>query len=409
MGVLKLEYDLGYTHIVQANKKGMKLIGAYNLININKKDYINKKDVYYTPNTFNSPKSRVRENLWQLHRFYIDIDHKPNTREIDKFEVVAEIEKLVEAKKIPQPTEYVHSGRGIHIYWDIANCHIMLLDLWDKIESNLYNQLKEIENVIDNIKIDSKVKDPTRLLRLPGTINSKSNSKCYSMLRREKNIYNIFDLKKAYIKPKKAYKKRESNISYLPTKNLYTLNKSRIEDFKTIVELRNYDVEGYRNSLIMYYSYHYRLIYDVTVNELIEEVKTFNNSFKKPYNARQLVSVCRSINKTVKHFREDNTKGYKFTNKYIIDSLNLTEEEQRKLKTIISTEEKYRRKNTKRNAARRNEEGLTPKQAELQELKVKVLELKASKVKNKDIANKLGISIKTLERYITQFKKEGLL
>lgn len=385
MGVLKLEYDLGYTHIVQANKKGMKLIGAYNLININKKDYINKKDVYYTPNTFNSPKSRVRENLWQLHRFYIDIDHKPNTREIDKFEVVAEIEKLVEAKKIPQPTEYVHSGRGIHIYWDIANCHIMLLDLWDKIENNLYNQLKEIENVIDNIKIDAKVKDPTRLLRLPGTINSRSNSKCYSMLRREKNIYNIFDLKKAYIKPKKA---------------LYTLNKSRIEDFKTIVELRGYDVEGYRNSLIMYYSYHYRLIYDVTVNELIEEVKTFNNSFKKPYNARQLVSVCRSINKTVKHFREDNTKGYKFTNKYIIDSLNLTEQEQRKLKTIISTEEKYRRKNTKRNAARRNEKGLTPKQAELQELKVKVLELKAQGLSLRKISEELNITLGKVQRVL---------
>ena len=209
------------------------------------------------------------------------------------------------------------------------------------------------------------------------------------MLRREKNIYNIFD-----------FKKRESNISYLPTKNHYTLNKSRIEDFKTIVELRGYDVEGYRNSLIMYYSYHYRLIYDVTVNELIEEVKTFNNSFKKPYNARQLVSVCRSINKTVKHFREDNTKVYKFTNNYIIYSLNLTEQEKRKLKTIISTEEKYRRKNTKRNAARRNEKGLTPKQAELQELKVKVLELKAQGLSLRKISEELNITLGKVQRVL---------
>ena len=49
--------------------------------------------------------------------------------------------------------------------------------------------------VIKNISVDSRVKDPTRLLRLPGSINSKSNSKCYSMLKNNGNIYNIFDLK----------------------------------------------------------------------------------------------------------------------------------------------------------------------------------------------------------------------
>lgn len=36
---------------------------------------------------------------------------------------------------------------------------------------------------------------------------------------------------------------------------------------------------------------------------------------------------------------------------------------------MLQSIEKYRRKNTKRNAARRNEKGLTPKQAELQDYK----------------------------------------
>lgn len=399
MEALKLEFDLGFTHINQKNKSGkMTLLGAYAPNEIELKDYKDKRDIYYTPNTFNSPRKRIKENLWQLHRLYIDIDYVEGKRAIDQFEVVGAVEKLVKDKKIPEPTEYINSGRGIHVYWDIEHCHIMLLDLWDKLEKYIYSQLKEIEKEIDNVEIDVRATDATRLLRLPGTINSKNNSKCYSMLKRDKNIYNIFDLKKAYIKPKKAYKKQEGKIRYLPTKNLYTLNKSRIEDFKTIVELRNYDVDGYRNSLIMFYSYHYRLIYDVTVNELIEEVKTFNNSFKKPYNARQLVSVCRSINKTVKHFREDNTKGYKFTNKYIIDSLNLTEEEQRKLKTIISTEEKYRRNNERRTP--RNKEGLTPKQAELQELKVKILELKAQGLSLRKISEELNITLGKVQRVL---------
>lgn len=398
MGILKLEYDLGFTHIVQASKGTMKRLEAISPIEINSEEYKNKKDIYYTPNTFNSPIKREREYLWQLHRFYIDIDHKAGTEPIDLFEVVGAVEQLVEEKKIPQPTEYINSGRGIHIYWDINNCHIMLLDLWEKIENHLFNTIKELERSIKNISVDTRVKDPTRLLRLPGTINSKNNSKCYSMLKNESNKYNIFDLKKAYIKVNKQYKKNKSKITYLPTKNLYTLNMSRIEDFKHIVSLRNGDVKGYRNTLIMLYSYHYRLVNEVTVEELIKVTKEFNKSFKEPYKAKELISVCRSVNRTVKHFQEDNNKGYKFTNKYIINALDLKEQEQRKLITIISTEEKYRRNNERRTP--RNDEGLTSRQQQKKELINKVKELKQQGLKQVEIAEKLGITKGTVSKYL---------
>ena len=58
--------------------------------------------------------------------------------------------------------------------------------------------------------------------------------------------------------------------------------------------------------------------------------------------------------------------------------------------TIISTEEKYRRNNERRTP--RNEEGLTPKQAELKELKIKVLELKGQGLSNRAIAKELKCS-----------------
>lgn len=402
MGILKLEYDLGFTHIVQASKGTMKRLEAISPIEINSEEYKNKKDIYYTPNTFNSPIRREREYLWQLHRFYIDIDHKTGTEPIDQFEVVGAVEQLVEEKKIPQPTEYINSGRGIHIYWDINNCHIMLLDLWEKIENYLFNIIKELERSIKNISVDSRVKDPTRLLRLPNTINSKSNSKCYSMLKNEGNIYNIFDLKKAYIKVNKQYKKNKSKITYLPTKNLYTLNMSRIEDFKHIVSLRNGDIKGYRNTLIMLYSYHYRLVNEVTVEELIKVTKEFNKSFKEPYKAKELISVCRSVNRTVKHFQEDNNKGYKFTNKYIINALDLEEQEQRELLTIISTRVKYDRNNKKRNEARRNEEGLTSRQQGKKDRINSILELKQQGYNQSKIAEKLGITRQAVSKLLKE-------
>lgn len=399
MGILKLEYDLGFTHIVQASNGTMKRLEAVSPIEINLEEYKNKKDIYYTPNTFNSPIKREREYLWQLHRFYIDIDHKKGTAPIDPFEVVGAVEQLVEEKKIPQPTEYINSGRGIHIYWDINNCHIMLLDLWEKIENHLFNTIKELERSIKNISVDSRVKDPTRLLRLPNTINSKSNSKCYSMLKNEGNIYNIFDLKKAYIKVNKQYKKNKSKITYLPTKNLYTLNMSRIEDFKHIVSLRNGDIKGYRNTLIMLYSYHYRLANEITVEELIKVTKEFNKSFKEPYKAKELVAVCRSVNRTVKHFQEDNSKGYKFTNEYIINALDLEEQEQKKLLTIIPTRVKYDRKNKKRNEARRNEEGLTSRQQQKVNTIKAIQELKGQGLSQSKVSKESGYSIALVKRY----------
>ena len=44
--------------------------------------------------------------------------------------------------------------------------------------------------------------------------------------------------------------------------------------------------------------------------------------------------------------------GYKLSHHWIINALNITPTEQRELKTLISTEEKYRRKNDKRRPQR---------------------------------------------------------
>ena len=55
--------------------------------------------------------------------------------------------------------------------------------------------------------------------------------------------------------------------------------------------------------------------------------------------------------------------------------------------TIISTRVRYARKNKKR-----IEEGLTPKQAELKEFKIKVLELKDKGLSNRAIAREFKCS-----------------
>ena len=104
---------------------------------------------------------------------------------------------------------------------------------------------------------------------------------------------------------------------------------------------------------------------------------------------------------------------YKYNNKKLIEILYITLDEQQQLITIISGKEKYRRcaeeKKAKQKAKRRNEKGLTKKQQEIENLKEKIIKLKNEGSKNKEISDKLSISLKTLERYITKMRSEGRL
>ncbi len=78
--------------------------------------------------------------------------------------------------------------------------------------------------------------------------------------------------------------------------------------------------------------------------------------------------------------------------------LEITEQDQKEFKTIISTKEKYRRKNNKRKQARRNENGLTKKKQELEDLKGQVLELKGQGFSFRKIAEKLNITLGKVQR-----------
>ena len=153
-------------------------------------------------------------------------------------------------------------------------------------------------------------------------------------------------------------------------------------------------------------------------------VEEFNNSFTNPLKDSEVRAVLRCIPKAINKFLDyeqgirsglnkrvtkgmKDKGGYWYKNETLIERLEITEQEQRELKTIIGTTEKYRRNNEKRTP--RNEEGLTQKQSNINELKNNIADLKKDKLTNTIIANKLNIPVKTLERYITSMKKEGLL
>ncbi|MGL5151390.1 MAG: DNA-binding response regulator, partial [Clostridium sp.] len=252
-----------------------------------------------------------------------------------------------------------------------------------------------------------------RVLRLPNTINPKNNQECRVIYQDDKLEYSMYDLREQFLnydKKKKLGKVIKENKKVIKNAffNSYSLHIARVEDIITLCELRNYNVRGYRNMIIHCYAY-WIGIYERDEEVLQEKVEELNDKFLSPLRQSEIRSILRSVDKAVERFIEYNqsigegkdkrvTKGmrdkggYWYKNETLIERLDITENEQKNMKTIIGIRVKYDRKNKKRNENRRNENGLTEKQQELEDLKINVTELKKKGYNNSQIAKELKIN-----------------
>lgn len=396
----------GYIQIMRLDEKEIKI---YNTENKELREIVetveNESDVFVTPNTMYKKQRRVA-NIRQFRALFQDLDiHKLG---YSKEEVVWSIYIMAYENKIPMPTMIVDSGRGLHIYWKIKNAPYGALNTWQELQDYLYYQLKPLE-------ADRKALDGARVLRLPNTLNSKENVLCKVLVINEYIEYSMYDLREKYLNYSVSKQLQFQEVKTLKKKtkvinnkffNSYSLHMARVEDIETLCKLRNYDVKGYRNMIIHCYAY-WKGIYVRDIDELENEVVELNNSFLDPMKETEISAVLRCIPKAIEKFisyeqgfRNGEDKrvskgmrdkgGYWYKNETLIDRLDITTEEQRHMKTIIGTQEKYRRKNERRTP--RNENGLTKKQQELADTKKIVLSLKEQGLSNRAIAKQLNCS-----------------
>ena len=232
--------------------------------------------------------------------------------------------------------------------------------------------------------------------------------------------YSMYDIKEKYIVPnlKKKYKKykNKKKVTTNAFFNSYSLHMTRAKDIITLCKLRNYNVKGYRNMILHCYAY-WIGIYARNEEELRESVEELNNKFVAPLKPSEVNAILRCVPKAIDKFiayeqgiRNGEDKriskgmkdkaGYWYKNETLIERLDMTEHEQTFMDTIIGTREKYDRKNAKRNNARRNENGLTDKQQELQDLKVQVISLKEKGLSIRKIAKELNVTASKIQRVL---------
>lgn len=391
----------GYIHLIKIDKD--KQVKIYNTTNAALKDvveeFVGEDDIFIAPNTMYIPKRQVN-NIRQFRALFLDLDNLDGDKHYTSYKLF----ELSELGIIPKPTMIVDSGRGLHIYWRIKNAPYGALHTWQEIEDMLYHKLK-------TFGADIKATDGARVLRLPNTINSKNESECRVVWADNEKEYSMHDLREEYLSNKyKKYiaKANRENKKVITNSffNSYSLHITRAEDLLELCKIRDYKIKGHRNMILHCYAY-WKGIYTRDTEVLSCEVNDLNNKFNEPMKATEVNAILRCIPKAIERFinyeqgvRSGELKrvtkgmrdkeGYWYKNETLIERLEITEEEQKHMKTIIGIRVKYDRNNVKRTP--RNEDGLTKKQQELKALKAVIIGLKLTGLSNRAIARELNIS-----------------
>ena len=333
-------------------------------------------DVYATVNQFTF--TRKLENLIYTTMFYSDLDiYHTGFKDISKEDFIEKVLNYCFENKIPEPNLMIYSGNGFYLKWlfsEKCNKYEFTLDKY-KIAQKAINQLFQF------LGADSKALDASRVLRLPGSINSKTGKKCEVIYFNDerKSAQDLFEAFSQFYTPEPAKPlksrskkvvadetvnqekplkqklllvKRDSSKAPAKTLNSLHLAKVRYDDLKKLIEIRNNNVENSRMSFLFWLLNFKALCgstnfvdFESDAYEIAEKL----NFKKHEWSFDELSTLEKKVKKHndgYKKIVKQNDEYFKLSNLYtpknqtLIDIFQITDEEQKKLKTIISASEK---------------------------------------------------------------------
>lgn len=353
------------------------------------------ENIYISINTFSRPIRKI-EFLKELNAFFIDIDTY-NTQYTND-QVLENLYDNYFGKTMPMPSFIIQSGKGLYLIWLIDSPPASTLPLWNVIQRYLYEQLKELG-------ADRKCLDCTRILRVPGSINSKNGAMVKTILPvYPEHRYSLREIQEQYLPElkEKRKKKRGRPLKRVSALNIYTLYYSRAKDLVKLCEMRDYDVEGFREIILFLYR-HWTCCFTENEKKALEDALELNMKFKKPLSKKEVIKATESAEKVYKN----KTKEYKYKNNTLIDMLCISEDEQKQLSTIVGKAEVKARKklrNKKDYSKKLKKQGKLTKQEEIKMQREKIKDLYQQGLLQEDISNILNLSLRTVKRRINELK-----
>ena len=402
-----LSPSIEYVNIIHGDSKGWitkaKICNKeYKQWHYKYKDLIELKfdeyNVYITLNTFYKTYRRI-ECIKELNALFIDLDTYKTG--FTKEQILINLNENHFKQSMPIPNFIIDSGRGLYLIWLIKKVPSMALPLWKAVEEYFYKTLKEFG-------ADRQALDTTRILRVPGSFNSKTHTEV-KIIDNYDYLYELREIQSEYMpelsekapvrrgRPKKVkYIYRERSLYY-----------TRLQDIIKLCELRGYDLKGQRELILFLYRY-YLCYFTEDVEKSLNDTLELNSMFRQSLSEREVIRATKSAETVFK----DKNKDYKYKNETLINLLEITEEEQKEMKTIISKDEYKRRKKLRNTKAYENKlktQGKLSEKEKLLQRRVKIKDLLAKGLKQKDICSQLNISKDTYLRDRKYLKEQDYI
>ena len=457
----------GERHWFQHHEKGYEAFQSKVVEFHNQKNQFNS---YFSVNSFSRPQ-RSTATLFRLNALYVDIDW--HGKKVDYKVVLTILEDNFFGTKVPYPTHVNFTGRGLQLFWQIEHAPKQALKFWMMIEGLIVDELESISDYLPSVNIDRSCVTVDQVMRQPNSwhVTAKTYAKEldlpylheYQYTLKEiaddyfLHVWDVFD--KNHAKKLEAIKRREEYLAnkalreadkeaYQQKKqaereakkqtkkkiakmfNGYTLMVARIEDFQKLLELRNYDIKGCRDTFFFFYAWTFATEY-TTLEKITAELLGINTLLKDPLTDLEIEAKANEVfnrlpRKKQKLFSnstdaelemlKDNKSGKAFRgfkNSTLVKRLNITKEEQKYMKTLIDTREKYDRNNERRRNERRGEDNLTSKERQALENSKAKLKIYQPYLNQgfgaKRIAKELNMSLNTVKYDLKKIKERGLI
>lgn len=379
-----------YLTIVRKNKRKEWINKAilFNEVDSYLDSNLNKtEDHYVSMNGFYNYR-RTEQSVRHLNALWVDLDYYK--MDAYKNKSIAEMIKIMKNDGLfdeLEPSFFVNSGNGIYIIWLIKNAPKAVLKMWKCCMDKLYAKFEKYG-------ADPMAKDVSRVLRLPGSSNSKTNKDAYLYLyKKDVKRYMLKDIGDILLKPMMT-KKKEIVSPFIKTPHFHNKRCFRIlKDLEKLVKLREGECRGFREVMCFVYHNFAQMIY--TEEDALKKTGSFNFTFSSPLSEKELNMIHRQ------------SKIYKYSNQKIVDLFDITIEEQHLLKELRSKElvKKERRLYQKDwQRAYRSKAKSISKRKEAKDNKINnIKRLLVLGTKQRDIAEKLNINKSTVSKYIKAY------
>jgi hypothetical protein len=382
-------------------------------------------DSWLSQAEFMHPNRRV-VNLLRVGLLFADLDTYREPWAVGKTpeQLAAAVLYHCAQEGIPTPSLLIYSGRGIQAKWLLDDAlPRQALPRWNACQRYLVERLA-------GLGADPQAKDASRVLRLVNTVNSKSGEVCRVVhveygpdsqpLR-----YGFEYLAEALLPVARwtIEQQRQERIERRQQLKLVSgghaeglrgfsgrqLAWHRLEDLRTLLELRGGVVEGVR-MLFLFWMLNFLLLSGATnSSQMWHEAAALARELDPSwgYASAELSTLYRKAQAFEAGERvEWNGRTYPplYTpkNDHLIDLFQITDEEQRQLKTIIS-KDIARERHAAREMARRQANGAMDRETyerqarERQEL---AKALRAQGLSLRAIAERLGVSVASVHGYV---------